>query len=350
LSVLAAWRDAHPVTSELLVAGAILVLSWLGARLASALLARVLTRGDAAQPSVEHRLALALRGPLTHLLFLVGVWAAVHRAPLPLEWLVRLDGVLFAVGVGLVALALLRAWTVGLEWYVKDTDAGRGDRLALEFAPLFNKVGRLFIALVALITLLTHLGVDVASLVVSLGVGSLAIGLAAQDTLANMFAGFTLMVDRPFRVGDRLQLSTGEVGDVLAIGMRATQIKTFEETVLVVPNSVLVKDRLVNHSQPSRATVGRVDVSLAWGTDLDAARTILLEAAAAAGAAADPAPLVLVTRFADIGLQVQLVYQVADYATAGLAKSRIQDTAYRRFGEAGIQMAMRYDPARGGGA
>ena len=74
---------------------------------------------------------------------------------------------------------------------------------------------------------------------VSLGVGSLAVGLAAQDTLANMFAGFTLMLDRPFRVGDRIQLASGEVGDVEAIGMRATRIKTSDETILVVPNSLL---------------------------------------------------------------------------------------------------------------
>jgi MscS family membrane protein len=340
------WRRANPLLSELLLAALILAAAYVAARLVSWVLERALTRAkDDASPGVERRLALALRGPLTSLLFLFGVWAAVHRAPLPFTWMVRVDALLFACGVLLAALLLLRSWSVGLDWYVKDTNLGRGDRLASEFAPLFNKVGRVFIVLVALITLLQHLGVDVASLVVSLGVGSLALGLAAQDTLANMFAGFTLMLDRPFRVGDRIQLSTGEVGDVLYIGMRATQIKTLDEAVLVVPNSVLVKDRLINHSEPSRAMVGRIDATLAWGADLDRARAILLEAASAAGVAADPPPIVLVSRFGDIGLQVQLVYHVADYTAAGRVKSEIQDVVYRRFAESGISMAMRYDPA-----
>src|SRR6185295_9657089 len=103
--------------------------------------------------------------------------------------------------------------------------AAAASEVAREFTPLFSKVGRVFIALVALTMLLQHFGVNVASLVVSLGVGSLAVGLAAQDTLANMFAGFTILLDQPFRVGDRIQLATGEIGDVQSIGMRSTVMK-----------------------------------------------------------------------------------------------------------------------------
>ena len=139
-------------------------------------------------------------------------------------------------------------------------------------------MGKVFIALVAVTVLLQHFGVNVASLVVSLGVGSLAIGLAAQDTLANMFGGFTLMLDRPFRVGDRIQLATGEVGDVEAIGMRATRIRTTDEMLLVVPNSALVKDRVVNYNLPSRALTTNVEVDVAYGSPLDAARSLLAEA------------------------------------------------------------------------
>lgn len=81
-----------------------------------------------------------------------------------------------------------------------------------------------------IVSLLVLAGAYVAALVISLGVGSLAVGLAAQDTLANMFAGFTLMLDRPFRIGDRIALSSGEMGDVDAIGIRATRIRTLDQT------------------------------------------------------------------------------------------------------------------------
>ena len=354
-ALVAAWAAAHPILYEIVVVVLLLGGAWLAARLLSAVLERVLTRATAVDPpSVERRLATALRRPLTALLFLFGVWAAVHRAPLPLSWMVRFDRVLFTIGVVLSAVALLRSWTVGLEWYVRDTALGRGDRLASNFGPLFNKVGRVFIALVAFITLLQHLGVDVASLVVSLGVGSLAIGLAAQDTLANMFAGFTLLMDRPFRVGDRIQLSTGEAGDVLSIGMRATHIRTYDATVLVVPNSVLVKDRLVNLSEPARSIVTRVELTLAWTTDMETARGVLLGAASASGrVATDPPPLVVLTRFSELGIHATLVFHVSDYTELGLARSEVQEAAWRGLRAAGIEMAsLRYDAAtarRGGG-
>jgi MscS family membrane protein len=181
----------------------------------------------------------------------------------------------------------------------------------------------------------------VASLVVSLGVGSLAIGLAAQDTLSNMFAGFTLMADRPFRVGDRIRLATGETGDVQEIGMRATLIQTLDETLLVVPNSLLVKDRVVNLSRPSRGLTTRVEIGVAYGSDLSLVRGLLAEAALASEHAdRERAPEVLVTRFTDFAVTVMLVFWVRDYTKQGLAVSQVYEEIERRFRERGVEIPL----------
>ena len=119
--------------------------------------------------------------------------------------------------------------TESLIYYLNGTSESLPKRLirAVEkdFLPLIEKISTIFIFLIGIIVVLKHFNYDVLSLVTALGIGSLAIGLAAKDTLANMISGFTIMVDRPFRVGDRIQLSSGEVGDVLEIGLRSTKIK-----------------------------------------------------------------------------------------------------------------------------
>jgi small-conductance mechanosensitive channel len=199
----------------------------------------------------------------------------------------------------------------------------------------------IFIVVLAVITLLQHFGVNVASLVVSLGVGSLAIGLAAQDTLSNMFAGFTLMADRPFRVGDRIRLASGETGDVEAIGMRATLIRTVDEAMLVVPNSALIKERVVNLSRPTRVLTARVDVRLAHGSDLRAVRALMTETARESPfRQAEREPVVMVTALEDAGVRMQLVFWVRDYAEQGLAQSDVQERIDRRFREAGVRLSV----------
>ncbi len=150
--------------------------------------------------------------------------------------------VTFVCGVFLAAIVSLRVLSVVLS-------KAATLEVAAEFGPLISKLGKIFIALVAVIMVLQHFQVDVSSLVVSLGVGSLAVGLAAQDTLANMFAGFTLLVDRPFRIGEKIRLASGDEGEVRAIGIRATQIRTADQMLLIVPNSLLVKERLLNLSR-----------------------------------------------------------------------------------------------------
>jgi small-conductance mechanosensitive channel len=247
--------------------------------------------------------------------------------------------VLFVLAVIVVAVLLARAYRLLLDRYAARPHVLGGQELAREFNPLFGKVGSLFIGLLALITVLQHFGVNVASLVVSLGVGSLAVGLAAQDTLANMFAGFTLLIDRPFRVGERIQLASGEVGDVDAIGMRSTLIKTPEETILVVPNSLLVKERLVNLSRPTRHLTTRGEVGVAYGSDLSRVKEALREAAlSSAHVDAERPPVVQLSRFGDFAVHFTVVFWAHDYLHQALARSEVAEAVYRALAAAGIEI------------
>ncbi len=329
---------SDPRVRESLVSLGILLGSYLAARFLSYLFGRVIARAaKRTEAGLDDRLVSAVKRPVTYALFLVGCYAAAHRSPLPLVFTRRLDDVLFVLSVLLITLALIRAWAIFIEGYTKPASAGIG---APQFAPLLSKLGRAILILLSSIVILQQLGVNVASLVVSLGVGSLAVGLAAQETLANLFAGLTLTLDRPFFVGDRIQLTTGEVGDVEIIGMRSTRIRTPDETVVIIPNSVLVKDRLVNLSRPTRQIVVRIDVNVRYGTDLAAAKQSLAEAAGSTQyASGSTAPVVIVTQFADSGVTLRVVLQARDYTEAHLARSDVLEAIYRRFAEAGIEVA-----------
>jgi MscS family membrane protein len=335
----------YPQAWELLISVAVLLGSYVAARVVSSLIARGVERiARRTQTTLDDHLAGSFKRPLTWALFLGGAYAATHRLPLPASTLRWVDSALFAGVVLLLALALLQSFGLLLHWYVSQPRLAASSAIATEFGPLISKVGKVFIAVVAVTVLLQHFGVNVQSLVVSLGVGSLAIGLAAQDTLANMFGGFTLMLDRPFRVGDRIQLATGEVGDVEAIGMRATRIRTTDEMLLVVPNSALVKDRVINFTLPSRALTTRVEVDVAYDSDLQAALAVLAAAARAVPQVDhDREPTGVVKAFGDGSVVLALTFWVRDYLDQGAARSAVLAGIHERLRAAGIARPL---PAR----
>ena len=331
-----AFLAGHPALKEFLASLLWLAAAYVAARIASFLIGLLIERS--AERGVDQRLLSALKRPITYALFLFGAWAAVNRMPVSARVDALVDGAIFALGVLLVTLALARAYSILLDWYAARAHPDApATELAREFNPLFAKVGKVFIALVALSMLLQHFGVNVASLVVSLGVGSLAVGLAAQDTLSNMFAGFAILLDRPFRVGDRIQLATGEVGDVQAIGMRSTVMKTPEETVVIVPNSLLVKERLVNLSRPTRHLVTRVEVAVVFGSDLRKVRQVLTDAARSS-ARVDPQRevVVLITRLHESAVNFAVMFWARDYAEQGLARTEVYEAVHDGLTAAGI--------------
>jgi small-conductance mechanosensitive channel len=164
-----------------------------------------------------------------------------------------------------------------VRWYLHEVASKTQTHLDDELAPLANRVLKVLVYLVVCIVILDHFNQNISTLVVSLGVGSLAIALAAQETLANMIAGFVLMIDRPFRIGDRIRLPDGTIGNVKEIGIRSTRVIDDYQVMIITPNAEIVKSQIMNFSYPNDIVRFEVPFGVAYGTDLLAMRRIVLD-------------------------------------------------------------------------
>ena len=135
-----------------------------------------------------------------------------------------------------------------LIWY-KDTIAPRtATELDDELVPFVRRIVRVLVWAIALLIILPFYGINTTSLVALFGVTSLAVSLAAQDTIANIISGFMIMVDRPFKMGDTIKLPTGEKVEVISIGIRRSKFLAEDSSVIIVPNMNLSKSKITNYS------------------------------------------------------------------------------------------------------
>jgi small-conductance mechanosensitive channel len=281
-------------------------------------------------------LALAER-PMLRLVTMVGIYVAASDLPLPGPWETTLTGILLILLV-LVAIRVATKIAVVLliAYGAKVSDDIGKDRYQKDYVPLLSKIAGTVFVFFGLVVVLRHFGQDVSSLVAALGIGGLAISFAAKDTLGNMFAGFTILLDRPFRPGDRIRLASGEVGDVVDVGTRSTRVKLLDQNMLIVPNSELVQTRVVNYNFPSHATRAQLDVGIAYGSDVERAKAIVLAAIQAERDVAEPA--VLVAGFGESALNLSATYTIAEFATTGPIQDRVRTRVYTEFLKAGIKI------------
>ncbi len=225
------------------------------------------------------------------------------------------DGLLYVILVFIVAYFISRVLQTLLDWYSSKWGKNVKGRVQDEFGPLFRRLIVIVVYTIAVVFILKHLKQDISSIIVSLGVGSLAVALAAKDTLANMIAGFMIMTDRPFRIGDRIMLESGEKGDVYDIGLRSTKILTFDNTLIVVPNQQIINEKVTNLSYPDPQIRVVVEVGVAYGTDLDKAKALLEKVCQShADVLNDPPPKAYFLNFGESSLDLRIVCRVGKWS------------------------------------
>lgn len=194
------------------------------------------------------------------------------------------------------------------------------------------------------LVMLTVLGISITPLITALGVGGLAVALALQDTLSNLFAGIHILVEKSIRVGDFIRLETGQEGYVLDITWRTTRIRMLPNNVVVIPNSKLSQSVVTNYYLPEKRMSVLIPVSVSYSADPDQIERILVEEATRAqgevpGMLADPAPFVrFIPGFGESSLDFTLICQVAEFTDQYMAQHELRKRIFRRFRAEGIEI------------
>jgi small-conductance mechanosensitive channel len=190
------------------------------------------------------------------------------------------------------------------------------------------------------IVVLGRFDVEVSGLVTTLGIGSLAVALAAQAALSDTISGFMIMFDRPFRIGDRIEIQDLNTwGDVVDIGLRSTRIRTRDNRMVIVPNSLIGKSLVVNHSYPSTQYRIQIELGVAYDSDIELARKTIIDAVSGVeGVLQDQRVEALLLQFGDSALIFRVRWWIESYVDTRRMFDKVNTAMYQALIEAGINM------------
>ncbi len=206
--------------------------------------------------------------------------------------------------------------------------------------PLFSNLLVIVVVALALYFVFLAWNIDVTAWIASAGILGLAISFAAKDTLANLFSGVFILTDAPFKLGDFIVLDSGERGEVTHIGIRSTRLLTRDDVEITVPNSIMGNAKITNETGgPYERYRIRVKVGVAYGSDIDTVKSVLMDVAASQPEVCKaPAPRVRFRAFGDSSLDHELLCWVDRPILRGRVTHLLNTAVYKRFIKEGIDI------------
>ncbi|MEN8172496.1 MAG: mechanosensitive ion channel family protein [Chloroflexota bacterium] len=330
------WLDAG---ISLLIVVAVLILGrWIIHLILDKIISRVT---DRTATNLDNVLLDTLRRPLYALSVILAFQIALTRLDfIPISWNARLDDIFYILYGGAIFFFIWRAVVDIFSWYGRDIAYRTETDLDEQLLPFVQRVVVILVWMIGIITLLGHFEVDITAMVTTLGIGSLAIALAAQATLADTIAGFAIMIDRPFRIGDRIAIQELNTwGDVLDIGLRSSRILTRDSRMVIIPNSVINKSLIVNYSFPDTKYRNQIQLGVAYGTDLEFARRTMIEAVRnVEGVLPDHKVEALFLEFGPSELVFRVRWWLDSYTDTRRMFDRVNSALYNALNEAGIEI------------
>lgn len=298
-----------------------------------------------------------IRGVTALLVLVGGLYLALNNIPPDTLWesndardkvLASWSSWFGALALGLVLIAGVRiarsfvtVFTEHLEHRVQTPEQ---QRVLRSVVPQVQRAATSAIVVVGALIILEQLGIPVAPLLAGLGIGGLAVALAAQSTLANLLAGLSIFIDGTVRVGDMVELDDGKRGFVEDVGWRTTKLRLPANNLVIIPNGKLADSIMTNYQMPNDEVSVYVPNGVAYDSDLEKVEETTLKVANqlvldTPGAATDFTPIMRYTEFADSNINFTVIMRAKNWPASRLLRHRFIKALKRSYDLEGIEIA-----------
>jgi small-conductance mechanosensitive channel len=277
--------------------------------------------------------------PAFYLLFLAGFYFAVNSLTLSDKYTLWVDRAFVIVYFSIGAFVISRVLTIFINQWLKV------EKQYAQTPKLINKAVSIIVYILAFLMVLNYFKIEITPLIATLGVGGIAIGLALQSTLSNLFAGIQILSDNPFTVGDFVSLIGTDIeGYITDIGWRTTRLRTLPNTIVVVPNAKISESIIINNYRPELEMSALVQCGVAYDSDLEKVERVTIDVArktlkTVQGAVSDFDPFIRYHTFADSNINFSIILRVKEYTDKYLLTHEFIKALTKRYNEENIEIS-----------
>lgn len=231
-----------------------------------------------------------------------------------------------------------------LQWYSKEIAAKTKTKADEQFLPIVRRIALAVVYFIALLVLLGQFGINISSLVVVGGIGGLAVAFAFQDTLKEFFAGAYMILDRPIKIGDYIELDSGERGYVQDIGWRSTKLRIYGNNIMIIPNSTISSAKITNYYTKEKKIMFGVECGVGYHEDLEKVEKVAIRVGKnilkkVEGGIPDYEPLMRFKEFGDSNINFSVILSVREYINKFKVRHEFIKALKKEFDKQGIEIS-----------
>lgn len=279
----------------------------------------------------------SIRWPFIIWFLMLGIYFALESSKLPANAIHMINRLLLVLGIFSVTFVLANISAKLVSIYSNKIDT------ALPVTSLTQNISRIIVFTIGILVILRTLGISITPILATLGVGGLAVALALQDTLSNLFSGFHIIVSRQVKVGDYIKLDSGEEGYILDITWRTTKIRMLPNNVVLVPNEKLTKAIVTNYYLPEKEMAVLVNLGVHYKSDLKQVERITCEVAKEVmkevpGGVPEFEPFIRYGAFGDFSINLTVILRAREFVDQYLIKHEFIKRLHKRYQAEGVNI------------